>query len=55
MRRLQAARADAAKIVVGVSPVGQHVFDAVAKTYTRTHWDGKTIVVLDEVRLNVTV
>ncbi|KAL5006427.1 hypothetical protein ScPMuIL_015233 [Solemya velum] len=39
-------------IGVGVTPEGQRLFHAIVKTISETKWDGKDIVVMDEVRIH---
>jgi hypothetical protein len=47
---LQAAKLRAEKIGIGVSPEGQKLFDALAKTM-ECHWCDKSIVCMDAVSL----
>lgn len=51
-RAVQVARADVHKIGVGVTRQAQQLFDALSRTLP-CRWDGKKIVVLEEVGMRV--
>lgn len=53
-RAVKAAEIEATKIGIGVSEEGQRLFDAISKTLP-ARWNGKDIVVLEEVRMDVSM
>eukprot|EP00743_Colponemidia_sp_Colp-15_P001916 GILK01002086.1.p1 GENE.GILK01002086.1~~GILK01002086.1.p1 ORF type:complete len:207 (-),score=28.51 GILK01002086.1:130-750(-) len=51
-KALASTRAQSARLGVGVSAEAQQIFDAIAKTYSDIEWDGTSILILGEVRVN---
>ncbi|KAK3108098.1 hypothetical protein FSP39_001151 [Pinctada imbricata] len=50
-QNLEEKRQKASHVGVGVTPEGQRVFNSIVKTLSEVKWDGKNIIVMDEVTI----